>query len=61
MLDAVYGPETPLIRGARARGIGAIDGFELLVAQAVLQAEHLTGIRPDGETLRRAGRAWLAR
>jgi len=61
VLDAVYGPETPLIRRAREQGLEAIDGFDLLVAQAVLQAEHMTGVRPDVETMRRAGRAWLAR
>jgi 3-dehydroquinate dehydratase/shikimate dehydrogenase len=60
VLDAVYGSETPLVRDARARGIDTIDGFELLVAQAARQFEHMTGHTPDPEVLRRAGQAWLA-
>jgi 3-dehydroquinate dehydratase/shikimate dehydrogenase len=60
VIDAVYGCETPLVRDARRRGVSAIDGYELLVAQAVLQFELMTGVRPREEVLRRAGRAWLA-
>jgi len=60
VLDAVYGPETPLVRDARRHGVTAIDGYELLVAQAVLQFDRMTGVRPREDVLRRAGRAWLA-
>jgi 3-dehydroquinate dehydratase/shikimate dehydrogenase len=60
VLDAVYGTETPLVRDARQRGVAAIDGYDLLVAQAVLQFERMTGVRPREEVMRRAGRAWLA-
>jgi 3-dehydroquinate dehydratase/shikimate dehydrogenase len=61
VLDAVYGNEpTPLIREARSRGLVAIDGFDLLVAQAVLQFHRMTGIRPDAQILRDAGARWLS-
>jgi 3-dehydroquinate dehydratase/shikimate dehydrogenase len=60
VLDAVYGSETPLVSDARKLGVHAIDGFDLLVAQAVLQFHRMTGIRPREDVLRRAGRAWLA-
>ncbi|MHC4428147.1 MAG: shikimate dehydrogenase family protein, partial [Planctomycetota bacterium] len=59
VLDAVYGPQTPLVRDAHQRGLTAIDGFELLVAQAVPQFERLTGARTRDDVLREAGRAWL--
>jgi 3-dehydroquinate dehydratase/shikimate dehydrogenase len=61
VLDAVYGTEpTPLIRDARSRGLVAIDGFDLLVAQAVLQFHRMTGTRPDAQILRDAGARWLS-
>jgi 3-dehydroquinate dehydratase/shikimate dehydrogenase len=60
VLDAVYGTETPLMRDARRRGVTAIDGYDLLVSQAALQFDRMTGVRPREEVLRRAGRAWLA-
>jgi 3-dehydroquinate dehydratase/shikimate dehydrogenase len=60
VLDAVYGSETPLVRDARERGLHAIDGFDLLLAQAVLQFHRMTGLHPRENVLRRAGRAWLA-
>jgi 3-dehydroquinate dehydratase/shikimate dehydrogenase len=59
VLDAVYGPQTPLVRDARGRGLAVIDGFEFLVGQAVLQFERMTGERVRDDVLRRAGRAWL--
>ena len=52
VLEAAYGPrETPLARDAGRRGLVVVDGRALLVAQAVLQIEILTGIRASGETL----------
>lgn len=60
VLDVVYGVETPLVRDARARGIGVADGFELLVEQAALQIERMTGVRARRETLREAGSGWIA-
>jgi len=60
VLDAVYGPApTPLIAEARRRGLRAIDGFELLVEQAVGQFELLTGRRASRAGLAAAGRRWL--
>jgi len=60
VLDVVYGTEpTPLVRAARARGIAAVDGFSLLVEQALLQFELLAGRRPSRRTLEEAGRRWL--
>ena len=62
VLDAVYGAvQTPLIADARARGIPAADGIELLVAQAVLQFERMTGTRPDASVMHDAARKWLGR
>ena len=61
VLDVVYGSDpTPLIREARERGLETIDGFDLLVAQAVLQFERMTGLRPSERILREAGSRWLA-
>ncbi len=59
VLDAVYGPPTPLVRDATRRGLQVVDGLDLLVAQAVLQFELLTGTACDPGILRDAGRAWL--
>lgn len=60
VLDAVYAAlPTPLVRAARTRGIDAIDGHELLVAQAVLQFEVLTGTAPDPAIFEGARRAWM--
>jgi shikimate 5-dehydrogenase len=61
VLDAVYGPqETPLVRDARNAGLAVIDGFELLVAQAVLQYRLLTGAEALADTMAEAGLAWLS-
>ena len=44
VLDAAYGAEpTPLVKAARTRGLAVVDGLDLLVAQATLQFERLTG------------------
>ncbi len=60
VLDAVYGTRTPLVRDAARRGLCVIDGLELLVAQAALQFQHMTGVPAAVEVLRRAGQAWLS-
>jgi shikimate dehydrogenase len=39
--------DTPLIREAKAAGIPAIGGMEMLVAQAEMQFEIWTGTRPE--------------
>ena len=59
VLDAVYGTRTPLLRDAARRGLRAIDGFELLVVQAALQFERMTGASAVVQVMRQAGQAWL--
>ncbi|MGA0064246.1 MAG: shikimate dehydrogenase [Ilumatobacteraceae bacterium] len=55
VLDAVYHPlETPLLRAAREIGARAVDGLEMLVAQAVLQQALWLGRRPDHDVMRTA-------
>ncbi len=47
--DLVYHPlETPLLRGARARGAEVVDGLGMLVHQASLQIERWTGRAGSG-------------
>ncbi len=44
--DFVYRPGgTPLANAARARGIGCVEGSELLVAQGALAFEQFTGLK----------------
>ncbi len=59
VLDAVYGATTPLIRDARRAGIPAIDGFRLLVEQALLQLHRMTGVKTRADLMERAGSRWL--
>ena len=48
--DLVYAPlETPLLAQARARGLEAIDGLEMLIAQAALAFELFFGVAPPRE------------
>jgi shikimate dehydrogenase len=55
VFDMVYEPrETPLLAAARARGCVAIDGVEMLVAQALGQLEAWLGQAPPLEVLRQA-------
>ena len=52
VLDVVYNPfATELVLRAKDRGLTAVGGFEMLVAQAVYAAEHFTGKPLDSETL----------
>ncbi|HEX5395624.1 MAG TPA: shikimate dehydrogenase [Candidatus Limnocylindria bacterium] len=45
VFDLVYvPPETPLLRSARARGLRAANGSEMLIAQAALAFERWTGV-----------------
>lgn len=61
VVDVVYGAKpTPLIESARRRGVAAIDGLEMLAAQAVLQFQRLTDRTVPYELLHEAGRRWLA-
>jgi shikimate 5-dehydrogenase len=60
VLDMIYGPApTPLLADAAAAGIEAIDGFEMLVAQAEMQFRLMTGREAPAEVMRRAGRSRL--
>ena len=52
VLDVVYNPfATELVLRAKDRGLVAVGGFEMLVAQAVYAAEYFTGRALDCETL----------
>jgi shikimate dehydrogenase len=60
VLDVVYDPwPTPLASAAGRAGVRVLDGLDLLVGQAVLQVELMTGRRPSPEVLRAAGDAAL--
>jgi shikimate dehydrogenase len=61
VLDAVYHPlETALLRAVRDHGGVAIDGLEMLCAQAARQQELWLGRRPDVALMRTAALAELA-
>jgi shikimate dehydrogenase len=47
---------TPLVRSARERGIPAVDGLELLVAQGALSFERFTGANAPVDVMRAAAR-----
>jgi shikimate dehydrogenase len=62
VLDAAYGAEpTPLVVAARARGLGVVDGFDLLAAQAALQFERLTGQPAPKDAMASAFQSWRSR
>jgi 3-dehydroquinate dehydratase/shikimate dehydrogenase len=59
--DLVYNPpETLLLRDARQAGCDTIGGLEMLVAQAQLQFEWWTGIKPPARVMREAAFRVLA-
>ena len=61
VFDVVYDPwPTPLAEAAAARGRTVLNGLDLLVGQAVLQVELMTGHRVAAEVLQAAGREALA-
>jgi shikimate dehydrogenase len=61
VFDMVYEPrETPLLAAARAKGCVAIDGVEMLVAQAVGQFEAWTGLSAPVEAMTEAALAAIA-
>ena len=61
VLDVVYGgPPTALVRAARRAGIVAIDGFDLLVAQAERQFRLHTGVEPPYRLFAAVGQRYLA-
>lgn len=61
LFDVVYDPwPTPLATAWSQRGGAVLGGLDLLVHQAVLQVELMTGHRPAVATLRTAGLAALS-
>jgi len=57
VFDMVYDPlETRLLREARAAGCTAVDGLEMLVAQAISQFETWTGLEAPADAMRAAAR-----
>ncbi|GAA2497567.1 shikimate dehydrogenase [Winogradskya humida] len=50
LFDAIYDPwPTPLAAAAGAHGVRVVSGLDLLLAQALGQFEHFTGVRPAPE------------
>lgn len=61
VFDLVYvPPETPLLRAARARGLRAANGSEMLIQQAVIAFEHWTGVGGMADVMRAAVAPLLA-
>lgn len=61
VFDLVYVPaETPLVRAARARGLRAANGSEMLIAQAAIAFERWTGIAGMADVMRSAVAPLLA-
>ncbi|CAA9302282.1 MAG: Shikimate 5-dehydrogenase I alpha [uncultured Friedmanniella sp.] len=62
VFDAIYDPwPTRLAEAAAAAGCAVVNGLDLLVGQALLQIELMTGRSVSASTLEAAGRAALAR
>lgn len=62
VFDAIYDPwPTPMAQAAQAAGRTVLSGLDLLVGQAVLQIELMTGERVASQVLMSAGRAALSR
>jgi shikimate dehydrogenase len=56
--DLVYDPpQTLLLSQAAARGLAAVNGIPMLVSQAALSFEFITGERPPAESVAEAERA----
>jgi shikimate dehydrogenase len=61
VFDCVYVPaETPLVAAARARGLKAANGSEMLIAQAAIAFERWTGVGGMAEVMRTAVAPLLA-
>lgn len=61
VFDLVYvPPETPLLRAARARGLRAANGSEMLIAQAAAAFERWTGVGGMADVMRAAVAPLLA-
>lgn len=60
LFDVVYAPWPTVLAAAwSARGGGVVGGLELLVEQAALQVELMTGRKPPVEAMRAAGTSAL--
>jgi hypothetical protein len=61
VFDVAYHPwPTPLVAAAERSGLESVTGLDLLVHQAALQVELMTGSGVDPELLRAAARTALA-
>jgi shikimate dehydrogenase len=61
VFDVAYHPwPTPLVAAAERSDLESVSGLDLLVHQAALQVELMTGSGVDPEVLRAAARAALA-
>ena len=61
VFDLVYvPPETPLLQAARARGLRAANGSEMLIAQAAIAFERWTGVGGMADVMRLAVAPLLA-
>ena len=61
VFDLVYVPaETPLLRAARARGLRAANGSEMLIRQAAIAFERWTGVGGMADVMRDAVAPLLA-
>jgi shikimate dehydrogenase len=61
VFDLVYvPPETPLLAAARARGLRAANGSEMLIQQAAVAFERWTGVADMADVMRRAVAPLLA-
>ncbi len=61
VFDLVYvPPETPLLAAARARGLRAANGSEMLIAQAAIAFERWTGLGGMADVMRAAVAPLLA-
>ena len=61
VFDLVYVPaETPLLAAARARGLRAANGSEMLIAQATIAFERWTGVGGMADVMREAVAPLLA-
>jgi shikimate dehydrogenase len=61
VFDLVYvPPETPLLRAARARGLRAANGSEMLIQQAAIAFERWTGVGGMADVMRAAMEPLLA-
>jgi shikimate dehydrogenase len=55
VFDCVYVPrETPFLAAARARGLNAANGEEMLIAQAAIAFERWTGVGGMADVMREA-------